>query len=184
MARTGRPPKPIEQKRRAGNPGKRALPKSSDLVALESAGATPPVPIDLDDYGRGVWSLVWNSPASMWLSPQIDAPMRVKTVCRLQSEVAKLTESVASLGFLLSEPITTPTGVVVGERIVPNPAVKMLRDVEKQLDKELSALGFDPTARARLGLAEVKTRSILDKLQSPEEGDAEVIDLEDLADDG
>ena len=36
MARTGRPPKPLEQKIRTGNPGKRALANGSELVALEA----------------------------------------------------------------------------------------------------------------------------------------------------
>lgn len=186
MARTGRPPKPLEQKRRTGNPGKRTLPELSKTVALEPASSIPPVPFDLDDFARGIWSMVWSSPAQAWLSPQLDAPMRVKTVCRLHSEIHRLVEMIDKLGTLLSEPITTPTGIVVGERIVPNPAVKMLRDVEKQLDRELSALGFDPTARARLGLAEVKRQSILQRLiddeRQPVEG--QIIDIEDLADDG
>jgi len=45
-------------------------------------------------------------------------------------------------------------------------ARKALRDLDKQLIAMLSALGFDPTARARLGLAEVKAASTLDKLRA------------------
>lgn len=42
---------------------------------------------------------------------------------------------------------------------------KDLRDVTKQIIMLLSALGFDPTSRSRLGIAEVKTRSRLQEIQ-------------------
>jgi hypothetical protein len=42
---------------------------------------------------------------------------------------------------------------------------KQLRDLDKQLISLLSNLGFDPAARSRLGLAEVKTKSVLESLR-------------------
>lgn len=42
---------------------------------------------------------------------------------------------------------------------------KDLREVTKQIMQLLSALGFDPTSRSRLGIAEVKTRSRLQEIQ-------------------
>jgi hypothetical protein len=45
-------------------------------------------------------------------------------------------------------------------------ARKQLRDLNKEISEWLSLLGFDPTARARLGLAEVKAASTLEKLQA------------------
>ena len=180
MARTGRPPIPIEVKRKRGTDRPDRTPKESTTVALERANGVPPVPIDLTEHGRAVWNFIWESPAQAWLSPQLDAHMRVKTVCRLLSEIHELSAVVSTLGYLISE--TVANGV--GEKIVANPAVKMLRDAEKQLDKELSALGFDPTARARLGLAEVKRISILSQLKEDERAsDAQIIDIEDLAED-
>ena len=44
-------------------------------------------------------------------------------------------------------------------------ARKALRDLDKQIIGQLSLLGFDPAARARLGLAEVKAASTLEKLR-------------------
>ena len=46
MANRGRPPKPIEQKRLLGNPGKRPLPKQKDIVLLEPIKKTP-CPIEM-----------------------------------------------------------------------------------------------------------------------------------------
>ena len=163
MARTGRPPKPIEQKRRTGNPGRRPLP--ANAVALRPADGVPPVPIDLKEHGRASWTTIWSSPAQAWLSPQVDV-IRVHTVALLVDEIADYQRHVNAMGPVLEEPIVTPSGIVVdgAARFVPNPAVRMLRDAQKQLDRELSALGFDPTSRSRLGLAEVKRESILQKL--------------------
>jgi hypothetical protein len=45
-------------------------------------------------------------------------------------------------------------------------ARKHLRDLDKQLLGLLGDLGFNPAARARLGLAEVKTQSKLEELRS------------------
>lgn len=45
-------------------------------------------------------------------------------------------------------------------------ARKMLRDLDKQIMTLLSQLGFDPAARARLGLAEVKAQSRLEDLRA------------------
>jgi phage terminase small subunit len=44
-------------------------------------------------------------------------------------------------------------------------ARKALRDLDKQIISQLSLLGFDPAARSRLGLAEVKAQSTLEKLR-------------------
>jgi len=45
-------------------------------------------------------------------------------------------------------------------------ARKSLRELDKQIISQLSALGFDPAGRARLGLAEVKAQSTLEKLKA------------------
>lgn len=45
-------------------------------------------------------------------------------------------------------------------------ARKQLRDLNREISEWLSVLGFDPAARARLGLAEVKAASVIDKLQA------------------
>ena len=55
-------------------------------------------------------------------------------------------------GVLLEEPIVSPSGKVVGTRVVPNPAAAMLRALDKQLDALCDRLGLVPAARARLGL--------------------------------
>lgn len=189
MAPTGRPPKPLEVKRRNGNPGKRALPAQSETTALEPADSVPPVPMTLAETGRGMWTHIWSGPAKAWISPQLDF-IRVQTVCQLSDDIASYQADIASVGTLLEEPIVTPTGVIVGQKIVPNPLVKMRNDALKLLDRELTSLAFDPVSRARLGLAEVKRQSVLEGLlsrrENPQGPAGEIIDAEviEIASDG
>lgn len=187
MARTGRPSKPIEVKRRNGNPGKRPLPAANSTVALTPADAAPPVPMTLSETGRGMWAYIWEGPARQWLAPQIDV-VRVQTVCQLADDIAQYQADIKKLGTLLEEPIVTPTGTIVGERFVANPLVKMRNDALKILDRELTSLAFDPVSRSKLGLAEVRRQSKLEELlgrrndangdqNQGEIADAEVIEI-------
>ena len=57
------------------------------------------------------------------------------------------------------------------ERLLPvaessTEARKQLRELNREIADWLTQLGFNPTARARLGLAEVKAASTLEKLQA------------------
>ena len=163
MATRGRPPKPIEVKRRNGNPGQRKLPDKDKTIALAPVTDVPPVPISLAETGRSMWAHIWGGPAKAWLAPEVDY-IRVQTVCKLSDDIAGYQSDLAQMGNLLEEPIVTPTGLVVGTKIVPNPLVKMRNDALKILDRELTSLAFDPVSRARLGLAEVKRQSKLEEL--------------------
>ena len=48
-------------------------------------------------------------------------------------------------------------------------ARKQLRELNREIAEWLTVLGFNPTARARLGLAEVKAASTLEKLKAAAE---------------
>lgn len=181
MSQTGRPPKSIEQKRLTGNPGRRPLPARSSMIALEPASDVPPVPVSLKEHGRARWTEIWSSPARAWLARDIDI-IRVSTVCQLADDIANYRRLIDGMGPVLLETVVTATGVVTGEKkIVPNPLVKMLREAEKNLDRELTTLAFDPVSRARLGLAEVKRQTILEQLitgrQAADFIEADIIDI-------
>jgi P27 family predicted phage terminase small subunit len=152
----GRPPKPIELKRRTGNPGRRPLPDKSKTVALvPSTGA--PVPLALKAAGRDVWHRAQEH--AIWLS-RLDL-MLLEILCRAVDQHDEMGRMVAEDGLTQIEPVVTPAGHVVGEKKIPHPLLKELRALEKTIQSSAAALGFDPTARSRLGLAEVKVRSAL-----------------------
>ena len=143
----GRPPKPLEVKRRTGrSPGRdtggRKLPEPAIVVALPPAAGTPEYPADLGIEGRDLWDRAWNH-AITWLSPDSDG----KTV----EQAAHLADDVAAARKRY--------------RATTDPSdARALVALVKQFIEALSALGFNPTARARLGVAEVKRVSALEEL--------------------
>lgn len=143
----GRPPKPLEQKRRTGRaPGRdsggRKLPELATVTPLPMAEGTPDPPDDLGLDGRRLWGRVWAS-AITWISPDSDMEA-VEAACRLADDVA-----VARRRY----------------RATTDPADgRMVVQLDAALTGALSRLGFDPTARSRLGVAEVKRASALDDL--------------------
>ena len=140
----GRPPKPIEQKRALGNPGRRPLPTEGSLVLLPSMYEVPdpPRPI-VTEAAKALWNRTWTM-GQTWLSPQTDIELLLMT-CEMVDERWNLRIKVLQ--------DNRPE-----ER-------KGLRDLERQLIANLSLLGFTPTDRSRLGVAEVKKISKLEALR-------------------
>jgi hypothetical protein len=143
MASRGRPPKPIEQKRLIGNPGKRPLPETSNLILLPAVNEVPQPSRKLFEYGQELWDRVWTM-GHTWLSYSTDLDLLL-IVCEQLDERAKLRTLVWNNGR-------------TDER-------KALRQLEKQIVENLSLLGFTPTDRSRLGIAEVKKLSKLEALR-------------------
>jgi P27 family predicted phage terminase small subunit len=117
--------------------------------------ALPPVednaPDQLGPAGRAVWELVADQ--CKWLA-ETDRPtlvMLCEKFDRRQDFMVRLESS---------EPVLyTDKGYAYA-----NPLVGMLSTLETELAKLLSVLGLTPTDRARLGVAEVKAQSNLEKL--------------------
>lgn len=147
MARTGRPPKPAELKRATGrhpgvDSGGRRLPAVADVVALPMAAGTPEPPVDLGLEGRELWGKAWAA-AITWLSPDTDLAS-VVSACRLADDL-----EVARRRY----------------RATSDPGdARAVTGFVKALHEALSVLGFDPTSRSRLGVAEVKRVSALEEL--------------------
>jgi hypothetical protein len=140
----GRPSKPIEQKRALGNPGKRALPKAGEVVVLEQTGDIPEPPRPLLKYGQELWDRVWSMGAT-WVSVKSDLELLVMT-CEMIDERWNLRVKV-----MQSDDAAMRRG---------------LRELDRQIVSNLSLLGFTPSDRARLGVAEVKVRSKLEELMA------------------
>ena len=144
MSPMGRPPKPIEQKRALGNPGRRPLPTEGSLVLLPSMYEIPepPRPI-VTEAAKALWNRTWTM-GQTWLSPQTDIELLLMT-CEMVDERWNLR-------------------IKVLQDNRPEDR-KGLRDLERQLVANLSLLGFTPTDRSRLGVAEVKKISKLEALR-------------------
>lgn len=144
MAQRGRPPKPVEAKRAIGNPGKRPLPDSKAVIPLPAISSIPEPSRQLFQFGRELWDRAW-SMGHTWISPDTDIELLL-IVCEQLDERAKLRTSVWNSGR-------------IDER-------KALRSLEKQIVENLSLLGFTPTDRSRLGIAEVKKMSKIAELKA------------------
>lgn len=143
MAPRGRPPKPIEQKRLAGNVGKRPLPKNTiELARPVKEEIEPPRP--LGQTGKQFWDRIWGM-ANTWLSPESDLELLMMTA------------------EMIDERWSLRVNVFRDNRPEDR---KALRNLDKQLVSNLSLLGFSPTDRSRLGIAEVKRQTKLEELRT------------------
>ena len=138
MARTGRPPKPLEQHKRTGtwNATRHGKRQGAAIAAVEPVASEP-----YEHDAAQVFEEIMAT-GSPWLA-------RTDSI-----RLAMLRQSLEERARLL--PVAESS----------TEARKQLRDLNKEISEWLSLLGFDPTARARLGLAEVKAASTLEKLQA------------------
>jgi hypothetical protein len=143
----GRPPAPIEHHRRVGRGGTkkadgRPLPVLAEVVSLPMADGIPPLPVEIEGPGAELWKRVWQDGIT-WISPKTDMAAVIEA-CQAADDVA-----VARRRY----------------RATSGPKdAAALATLGKRLDLALSVLGFNPTARSRLGVAEVRRASALDKL--------------------
>jgi hypothetical protein len=149
MATRGRPPIPIEQKRLRGrttttDSGGRPLPKSGDLIVLPMAEGVPLLPAGIESDGAELWKRIWQEGLT-WISPTSDMAAAIEA-CLVADDLAVARRRYRAT----SDPKDASALVAMGKRF----------------DEALSVLGFNPTARSRLGVAEVKRASALETLLS------------------
>lgn len=137
---SGRRPKPVEQKRRIGNPGKRKLPEAQVIVAFERQEAMEPLR-PLGSLGLALWNRVWLSGAG-WLRESIDAEL-VQMVCEQVDERGRLR-------------------TIVLQDATDWRSRRALRELDRQIASLLGQLGFSPTDRAGLGVGEQQRHEFLD----------------------
>lgn len=136
------PPVPIERKRLLGNPGKRALP-GEDAIELYGGRVDPPE--GMGPAGVDLWSRVFDE-GEIWISPRLDVTL-LERVCRAldrQVELERLFDADPSDRKVLMS----------------------INETDKLIFVGLGLLGFTPSDRAKLGLAEIKRRSKFEELMA------------------
>lgn len=148
----GPAPTPLERKRQRGNPGKRSIPNRDATISLQPLDASD-TPDGLGDKGREFW-LKSVEVAGGWVS-RSDAKL-------LELAAEALDRRQHILGILDTEGWT-----IVTDKGYPykHPLAGVLVDLEKQISQWLAQLGFNPTDRSRLGVAEVKPKGTLELLR-------------------
>ena len=151
----GRPAKPVEQHRLAGNPSKKTLPDAPmPGQGLQSAEGVPAAPF-LGDNGLALWNHVWVA-GRTWLSPESDQTI-VTMLCEAQDDYALIRD-------LLNSGAEPRFYITANGQMVTHPLVVQLQNLRAQMTSWLAAIGFSPADRSRLGLAEVRVRDELDEL--------------------
>ena len=137
------PGKPAEEKRRIGS---RNYKPAAEVVQLERAVSMPEPLRRLDDSGLQLWNRVWQKGVN-WITPTTDIEL-LQMVCEQFDEREQLRDYVLENSHDCRF-----------ER-------SALRELEKSIRSNLSLLGFTPTDRMKLGVAEVKQISILEEMMS------------------
>ena len=147
-------PTPIEKKRQLGNPGKRALPDISSTHAIAPLALPPET---LGEAGLEKWHTIHS--ACPWLG-ESDRESLV-LYCEKADRHAEMVEKLQNTDYVL----LTDKGYSYA-----NPLVGMISTIETEMAKLQSLLGLTPADRSRLGLAEVKAASTLEKLRQAKAG--------------
>ena len=135
------PPKPIEQKRLTGNPGKRAMPKDGQLVVMPQVENPKPLR-PLGKTGLSFWDEAWGK-GQLWLG-------------RTDKWLVQLTAEMLDEREVLRKAVMANAKAEHSWR-----DRRQLRDLERSIVSNLSLLAWTPVDRSRYGLAEVKAKSKL-----------------------
>ena len=133
------PAKPLEVKRALGNPGQRRLPQPSEYV---EGGYIEPLR-ELEQDGRQLWEAAMRT-GEQGIARNSDTQL-LQVTC----------EQMDRRAYLLS---------LWREKPTDKNLLMRLAELEKLSASNLSVLGFTPTDRSRLGLAEIKAKSKLQEL--------------------
>lgn len=139
----GRPPKPIEVKRKLGNPGQRPLPNQAEIQMFDPVVSIPEPHRPLLKYGQAFWDKVWGQ-GLQWISVNTDVELLLMT-CELIDERWNLRVRVMQNNDWRER--------------------RALRELDSRIISNLSLLGFTPADRSRLGVAEVKAISKMEALK-------------------
>jgi hypothetical protein len=140
------PTKPLELKRKLGNPGRQKLPDINSTITL-TAGYIEPHQ-NLGVAGRLLWERVFGL-GQTWISPRSDVELLLITCKQLDRQL------------LFEEQVS--------KRPEDFHASRQLLELENAIVRNLGLLGLSVDSRSRLGLAEIKAESKLEQLKRRQE---------------
>jgi P27 family predicted phage terminase small subunit len=166
---SGRLPEPLEKQAAKARgdgltPGHRKVEDKVDEVASAelvpiSTQMLPELPSDLGARGELEWYKMWEF--GTWLRPQEDYRW-LEMICRSYDDINTFRAQILKDGLVIKG---------YAGQAVAHPLIAEVRSAERTIQKCLSVLGFSPTDRARLGLAEIKRKTGLADLQNRTRGE-------------
>lgn len=158
---SGPPPIPTERKRALGNPGHQKLPAVHSTAPIAPAIAAPRPARKLTASGMRLWRRMWTF-GGAWISPGTDLEIATRYV-----ELVEMRAECAA-------DVPRERRIVEGSQgqSTLNPLLKQWNTLNKDILAIERALGFTPADRSRIGAAEVRAASSLDKLNERREARA------------
>jgi P27 family predicted phage terminase small subunit len=138
---------------------KREAAKEQPVDVPPERALVPDPPAYLGAVALAVWERVWREPQVL----EGDYTS-VERLCLLESDALRLRSIVAREGEILSRPIQSARGEVVGAERYAHPALVELRRIGKEAADLCRELGLTPAARARLGLTVVAPEMVPDAI--------------------
>jgi P27 family predicted phage terminase small subunit len=154
----GRPPKPIERARVTARDSThkadgRPLPVIQGTIVKDVV--VPDPPSELGGRGTTEWAAIWEA-GRAWLAPAQDYRW-VEMICHAYDDIEGFRARVKRDGLIAKGS---------QGQVIAHPLIAEIRRAEASIQKCLSVLGFSPSDRARLGLAEIKARSKLQDMMA------------------
>jgi phage terminase small subunit len=123
----------------------------------------PDPPTGLEAFGRALWRQVFRGPAKAWITAT-DYPL-TRMLCMLWDDIHEYRKIIAlppdkGGGRTRLEPIVSPSGKVVGAKVVAHPLTKELRAAEKSFEEVAALLGLTMSSRDDLGLYSRKADAV------------------------
>lgn len=138
----GRPATSLEQKRITGNPGQRKLPDPNVTIAVEGGYRQPHQPLEW--AGQMLWDRVFKM-GKTWIA-ESDVELLLLTCKQLDRQI-----DLQSIWL---------------EDKKDFHVMRQLLELEKEVVSNLGKLGMTVDSRSRLGLAEIKAKSMFEELMS------------------
>ena len=144
----GRKPKPVEVRRREGNPSKEPLP---DVVLVGGRPASvPEPPEDFPEEARGAWVEVVPRLQEVGILDHVDR-LALEAMCTQWARAKQAGQTIKREGL---------TSLGSHDQLVEHPAVATERAAHQLFLKFAEHYALTPIARTRLGLAQLQGRSL------------------------
>lgn len=150
----GPKPKPVEQKIKEGNPGKRKLPEPVLIGGRPELAEMNEPPEHLDDDAKEWWLVHVPRLLEVGILDRVDTP-HLEMLATSYSRWRQAGRVLASEGLFQRGSVG---------QIKEHSALKIERAAKADYDKTCEQYGLSPLARTRLGLAELSRRSLAQEM--------------------
>lgn len=161
----GRKPKPVEQRRKEGNPGKRPMPEP--VVVGGRPSTLPDPPAHMPEDAKEAWRKIVPTLSNIGILDNVDE-MALEAMCTQFARARQAGRVIGKKG---------PLARGSQGQVVEHPAMASERAAHKLFLQFAEHYALTPVARTRLGLAELQRKTLSQELTESLD-----VDLEEVTD--